>query len=199
MTKKLEFVFDVGGPNAYLAWKALPQILERTGSTLAYRPVSLGGIFKQTGNRAPMIRYADAPAKWAYEQLEFNRFIKAHSIPFRMNPGFPVNTLAVMRAAVASDMEGSLDRFVPAVMASMWEDARDMADPQVIAEVLSAAGLDGPALVARTQDGDVKADLLARTQSFVDRGVFGVPTFFVGEDMFWGKERLAQVEQALSA
>lgn len=199
MAKELEFVFDVGGPNAYLAWKALPPILERTRAQLVYHPVSLGGIFKQTGNRAPMIRYADAPAKWAYEQLEFNRFVKAHSLPFRMNPGFPVNTLMVMRAAVASEMDRSLNRFVPAVMAAMWEDARDMADPQVIAEVLSAASLDGPTLVARALADDVKAELLARTQSFVHRGVFGVPTFFVDDEMFWGKERLAQVEETLSA
>jgi 2-hydroxychromene-2-carboxylate isomerase len=197
MTKTLEFVFDPGGPNSYLAWKALPPILERTGATLVYRPVSLGGIFKLTGNRAPMVRYADAPAKLAYEQLEFRRFIATHAIPFRMNPAFPVNTLALMRAAVASEEEATLDRFVPAAMAAMWEAARDLGDATVIAEVLDAAGLDGERLVVRTQEQAVKDRLAANTQAAVDRGTFGVPTFFVGTDMFWGKERLAQVEAAL--
>jgi 2-hydroxychromene-2-carboxylate isomerase len=197
----LEFVFDPGGPNAYLAWKALPGILDRTGAELVYRPVSLGGVFKLTGNRAPMIRYADSPAKWNYEQLEFKRFIAAHRIPFRMNPGFPINTLILMRVAVACEIESAatLERFVPAVMAAMWEDGRDMGDPAVIAEVLDAAGLDGGGLVARAQEQPAKDRLAANTQAAVDRGVFGVPTFFVGDEMFWGKERLAQVEDALSA
>jgi 2-hydroxychromene-2-carboxylate isomerase len=197
MTKKLEFVFDPGGPNSYLAWKLLPGILERTGATLVYRPVSLGGIFKLTGNRAPMVRYADAPAKLAYEQLEFRRFIAAHAIPFRMNPAFPVNTLTLMRAAVASEEEATLERFVPAAMTAMWEAGRDLGDATVIAEVLDAAGLDGERLVARTQEQAVKDRLAANTQAAADRGTFGVPTFFVGTDMFWGKERLAQVEAAL--
>jgi 2-hydroxychromene-2-carboxylate isomerase len=199
MPKTLEFVFDPGGPNSYLAWKLLPSILERTGATLVYRPVSLGGIFKLTGNRAPMVRYADAPAKLAYEQLEFRRFIAAHAIPFRMNPAFPVNTLTLMRAAVASEEEATLDRFVPAAMAAMWEAGCDLGDATVIAEVLDAAGLDGERVVARTQEQAVKDRLAANTQAAVDRGTFGVPTFFVGTDMFWGKERLGQVEAALAA
>lgn len=198
MPKTLEFVFDPGGPNSYLAWKALPPILERTGATLVYRPVSLGGLFKLTGNRAPMMRYADSPAKWAYEQLEFERFVAAHRIPFKMNPVFPQNTLTLMRAAVAAEEAGNLDAFVPAAMTAMWEKERDLGDPVVIAATLTDAGLDGPALVARAGDQDIKDGLAARTNALATKGVFGVPTFFVDGEMFWGKERLAQVEAALS-
>jgi 2-hydroxychromene-2-carboxylate isomerase len=197
MSKTLEFVFDPAGPNSYLAWKLLPDILARTGAALVYRPVSLAGLFKLTGNRAPMVRYADAPAKLAYEQLEFRRFIAAHGLPFQMNPGFPVNTLMTMRAAIACEADGTLDAFVPAVMIAMWEAERDLSDPAVLTHVLDAAGLDGAALVARTETPAIKESLVAQTQAVADRGAFGVPTFFVGGDMFWGKERLAQVEGAL--
>jgi 2-hydroxychromene-2-carboxylate isomerase len=199
MAKALEFVFDPGGPNSYLAWKMLPDLLERTGATLVYRPISLGGLFKQTGNRAPMVRYADSPAKLAYEQLEFRRFIAAHAIPFAMNPAFPMNTLTLMRAAVASEEEGSLDQFVPATMTAMWERGCDLGDPVVIASVLDEAGLDGQTLITRAGEQSIKDGLVARTDTAVARGAFGVPTFFVGDEMFWGKERLAQVEAALGA
>jgi 2-hydroxychromene-2-carboxylate isomerase len=199
MTKTLEFVFDPGGPNSYLAWKALPPILERTGATLVYRPVSLGGLFKLTGNRPPLVRYADSPAKWAYEQLEFQRFVAAHRIPFKMNPVFPQNTLTLMRVAVACEAAGSLDTFVPAAMAAMWEQERDLGDAAVIAAMLDEAGLDGPALLARAGEQDIKDTLVAQTEAAAARGVFGVPTLFVGDEMFWGKERLAQVEASLSA
>ena len=198
MTKTLEFVFDPAGPNAYLAWKALPPILERIGATLVYRPVSLGGLFKLTGNRPPLVRYADSPAKWAYEQLEFERFIAAHRIPFRMNPVFPQNTLTLMRVAVACEEAGSLDTFVPTAMAAMWEQERDLGDPHVIATMLGEAGLDGLALLARAAEQDIKDTLVAHTEAAAARGVFGVPTFFVGDEMFWGKERLAQVEAMLA-
>ena len=198
MAKTLEFVFDPGGPNSYLAWKVLPGILERTGATLIYRPVLLGGLFKLSGNRAPMLRYADSPAKWAYEQLEFDRFVAAHAIPFRMNPGFPVNTVTLMRTAVACEDDGTLNRFVPAAMTAMWEASRDLGDPVVIAQVLDDAGLDGRALVARAGEQPIKDGLVARTEGLAGRGAFGVPTFFVGNEMFWGKERLAQVEAALT-
>jgi 2-hydroxychromene-2-carboxylate isomerase len=198
MTKTLEFVFDPAGPNSYLAWTQLPGMIQRTGATLIYRPVSLGGLFKLTGNRAPMVRYADSPAKLAYEQLEFMRFINTYKIPFRMNPAFPVNSLTLMRAAVASEMDGTLDQFVPAAMTAMWVDGRNLADPAAIVETLDAAGLDGKVLVARTEDQAVKDALVAGTETFAARGAFGVPTFFIGNDMFWGKERLAQVEEALN-
>jgi 2-hydroxychromene-2-carboxylate isomerase len=198
MAKTLEFLFDPGGPNSYLAWKRLPGILERTGAALIYRPISLGGLFKLTGNRAPIVRYADSPAKWAYEQLEFQRFIATHAIPFRMNPIFPMNTLTLMRVAVACEEAGSLDRFVPAAMIAMWEQGQNLGEPAVIAAMLNATGLDSGALLARAGEQEVKDRLVAWTSAAAERGAFGVPTLFVGDEMFFGKERLAQVEAALA-
>ena len=198
MTKTLELVFDFGSPNAYLCMKALPELLDRTGADLIITPCLLGGIFKATGNRAPMIQYADAPAKLAYEHLEMRRFIARHGLTkFRLNPHFPVNTLTIMRGAIVADDEGVLDDYVDAVNRAMWEEGLKMDDPDVIATFLSANGFDGVALLARTQEPEIKAKLVANTEAAVARGAFGIPTFFVGDDIFFGKDRLAQVEEAL--
>ena len=198
MTKTLELIFDFGSPNAYLTLKVLPELLDRTGADLIITPCLLGGIFKATGNKAPMIQYADAPAKMAYEHLEMQRFIAKHGLTkYRLNPHFPVNTLTIMRGAIVADDEGNLDDYVEAVNRAMWEDGLKMDDPEVIAAFLSANGFDGPALLARTQEPEIKAKLVANTEAAVARGVFGIPTFFVGEEMFFGKDRLAQVEEAL--
>jgi len=196
--KTLELIFDFGSPNAYLTLKVLPELLDRTGADLVITPCLLGGIFKATGNRAPMIQYADAPAKLAYESLEMRRFIERHGLTrFRMNPHFPINTLTIMRGAIVADDEGNLDDYIDVVNRAMWEDGLKMDDPDVIATFLSANGFDGPALLARTQEPAIKAGLVANTEAAVARGVFGIPTFFVGEEMFFGKDRLAQVEEAL--
>ena len=196
--KSLEFIFDFGSPNAYLAMKALPELLDRTGADLLITPCLLGGIFKATGNKAPMIQYADAPAKLAYENLEMRRFIEKHGLhKFRLNPHFPVNTLTIMRGAIVADDEGVLDDYIDAVNRAMWEDALKMDDTEVIATFLSANGFGGPALLARTQEPEIKAKLVANTEAAVARGVFGIPTFFVGDAMFFGKDRLGQVEEAL--
>ena len=196
--KTLELIFDFGSPNAYLAMKALPELLDRTGADLLITPCLLGGIFKATGNKAPMIQYADAPAKLAYENLEMRRFIEKHGLhKFRLNPHFPVNTLTIMRGAIVADDEGVLDDYIDAVNRAMWEDALKMDDTEVIATFLSANGFDGPALLARTQEPEIKAKLVANTEAAVARGVFGIPTFFVGDAMFFGKDRLGQVEEAL--
>ena len=198
VTKTLELIFDFGSPNAYLSMKALPDLLDRTGADLVIAPCLLGGIFKATGNKAPMIQYADAPAKLAYENLEMRRFIAKHGlVKFRINPHFPINTLIIMRGAIVADDEGNLDDYVDAVNRAMWEDGLKMDDPEVIAPFLSANGFDGPALLARTQEPAIKARLAANTEAAVARGVFGIPTFFVGGEMFFGKDRLAQVEEAL--
>ena len=198
VTKSLELIFDFGSPNAYLTLKVLPELLERTGADLIITPCLLGGIFKATGNKAPMIQYAEAPAKLAYENLEMRRFIARHGLAkFRLNPHFPVNTLTIMRGAVVAGDEGNLDDYVDAVNRAMWEDGLKMDDPEVIATFLSANGFDGPALLARTQEPEIKARLVANTEAAVARGVFGIPTFFVGDEIFFGKDRLAQVEEAL--
>lgn len=199
MTKTLELIFDFGSPNAYLTLTVLPELLDRTGANLVITPCLLGGIFKATGNKAPMVQYADAPAKLAYENLEMRRFIEKHGLTkFRLNPHFPVNTLTIMRGAIVAEDEGNLDDYVDAVNRAMWEEGLKMDDPDVIATFLSANGFDGPALLARTQEPDIKAKLVANTEAAVARGVFGIPTFFVGDDIFFGKDRLGQVEEALA-
>lgn len=198
VTTTLELIFDFGSPNAYLCMKVLPELLDRTGADLHITPCLLGGIFKATGNKAPMIQYADAPAKLAYENLEMRRFIEKHGLSkFRLNPHFPVNTLTIMRGAIVADEEGVIDDYIDAVNRAMWEDGLKMDDTEVIATFLSANGFDGPALLARTQEPEIKAKLVANTEAAVARGVFGIPTFFVGDAMFFGKDRLPQVEEAL--
>jgi len=198
MTKSFQFLFDFGGPNSYLAHKMLPDICARTGAEAVYIPISLGGLFKLTNNQAPMMRYAETPAKRNYEMLEFDRFVKAHALPFKMNPRFPINSLYLMRGAVAAQQLGCFALYVDTVMAAMWEDGRDMGEAKIVRQGLDSAGLDSAALLALADDPDVKAELMANTEAAAKRGAFGVPTFFVGEEMFWGKERLGQVEAALT-
>jgi 2-hydroxychromene-2-carboxylate isomerase len=198
MTKSFQFLFDFGGPNSYLAHKMLPDICARTGAEAVYIPISLGGLFKLTNNQAPFMRYAETPAKRNYEMLEFDRFVKAHALPFKMNPRFPINSLQLMRGAVAAQHLGCFAPYVDAVMAAMWEDGADMRDAQIVASVLDAAGLDSAALVAKAEGSAVKAELIANTEDAAKRGAFGVPTFFVGDDIYWGKERLGQLEIALT-
>jgi 2-hydroxychromene-2-carboxylate isomerase len=196
--KSFQFLFDVGGPNGYLTHRILPAFCAQRGATADYVPVLLGGLMKATGNRPPWMVYADVPAKVAYDQLEFNRFIAAHGLTkFRMNSHFPINTILMMRILTA--VRGS-DQFAPvleALLAGMWEDDRNMGDADVVRVQLDTAGLDGAALLARADDPEVKAQLIANTEAAVARGAFGIPTFFVGDEMFFGKERLGQVAAAL--
>lgn len=199
MSKTLEFIFDFGSPNAYLAWNALQPVLNRTGAELDIMPCLLGGIFKLTGNQAPWLSYANVKGKLEYEQLEMTRFITLHNLSkFKMNPHFPVNTLLLMRGAIAAKRDGVLDNYVQAGLTAMWEDGQNMSDPEVYADVMTKARLDGAALLAATQDPAIKSKLAENTDHAVARGVFGIPTFFVGDEMFFGKDRLDQVEAALS-
>jgi 2-hydroxychromene-2-carboxylate isomerase len=199
MAKSFEFVFDVGGPNSYLAHRVLPDFCAQTGAHAIYVPVLLGGLFKATGNMAPMIRYAETPAKRNYELLEFQRFIVKHGLSkFKMNPHFPVNTLLVMRTLTAASRAGNLAVATEAAMAGLWEMGADLGDRGTLISIYEAAGLDGSALVAGAEDSDVKAELAANTDRAVNRGAFGVPTFFVGSEIFWGKERLSQLAEALA-
>lgn len=198
MTAAFEFIFDFASPNAYLAWHALRPILQRTGARLDVKACLLGGIFKATGNQAPMTAFATVKGKLAYEMLETRRFIEAHALGrFRMNPHFPVNTLLLMRGLTVVQMQGMADVYVAAGLAAMWEDGLKMDDPETFTRALETAGLDGAALLAATQEPAVKARLVAERDAAVARGVFGIPTFFVGEKMFFGKERLGQVEAEL--
>lgn len=199
MAKSFEFLFDFGGPNSYLAHKMLPELCARTGAEAVYTPILLGGLFKLTNNQAPLMRYAETPAKRNYEMLEFDRFVKAHSIPFRMNPNFPINSLYLMRGAVAAQHLGCFMHYVEAIMTAMWEQGLNTGDLDVVRKVLEDSGLDSAAILAKADDPEVKAELAANTEKAADRGAFGVPTFFVGPDMYWGKERQGQVEDALTA
>ncbi len=198
MTKSFDFLFDFGGPNGYLVHKVLPEFCSRTGATANYLPVLLGGLFKATGNRAPMVRYADAPAKLAYEQLEFRRFIAARGLTkFKFNPHFPVNSLLIMRGLIAAGRENLFMPYVEAMMSAMWEQGLNLSDPEVAVKSLDAAGLDGAKLIEMAGESSVKEELVRNTEEAVARGAFGIPTFFVGDEIFFGKERLGQVESAL--
>ena len=197
--RTVEFIFDFGSPNAYLAAQVLPAIAARHGAAVRLTPCLLGGIFKATGNQSPAQAFAAIKGKLAYEMLELRRFVARHGlVRFRMNPHFPVNTLMIMRGLIAAEMAGVAEPYCRAVLAAMWEDGEKMDDPAVVHRVLDAAGLDGAAIIARTQDGAVKERLVANTENAVARGVFGIPTFFVGTEMFFGKDRLGQVEEELA-
>ena len=198
MATPAEFHFDFGSPNAYLSHRVLPGIEQRTGVRFVYVPVLLGGLFKLANNRSPVEAFADIPNKRAYDLLEMRRFIDRHDLQrFRFNPHFPVNTLKIMRGACAAQTLGCFERYVEAVYAAMWEQERDMADDAAIVDVLGAAGLDAVLLLQTSLDPEVKARLLGNTQRSFERGAFGSPTFFVGEDIYFGKDRLREVEEAL--
>lgn len=198
MSTTVDFLFDFGSPNAYLSHKVIPQIEARTGARFVYVPILLGGLFKATNNRSPMEAFAGVPVKLAYERLERERFVKRHQLTaFQHNPHFPVNTLQIMRGAVAAQRLGVFERYVDAVYASMWERGAKMDDAAVIAAELGAAGLDAAAIAAKAQEADVKAELVANTQRATERGAFGSPTFFVGTEIYFGKDRLRDVEDAL--
>lgn len=199
MTKTVDFIFDFGSPNTYLVHRVLPEITARTGAGFSYIPCLLGGIFKSTGNQSPMQAFAAIPAKLAYERLEMQRFITRHHLSrFQFNPHFPVNTLLLMRGAVAARQDGRLGDYCEAAFCAMWEDGLKMDEPEVMAGVLSNAGLDGPGFLKKTQDPDVKAQLVQNTADAVQRGVFGAPTLFFGDEMFFGKERLGQLEDLIT-
>ncbi len=196
----VEFHFDFGSPNAYLAHRAIPAIEARTGARFRYVPVLLGGVFKATGNRSPAESLQGIRNKPEYERLETERFIRRHGITqFRRNPFFPVNTLQIMRGAVAAEFDGFLPAYVEAIFHHMWEDPKKLDEPEVIPAALDASGLDGARILQRIQDPAVKQRLIQNTDQSVARGSFGSPTFFVGEEMWFGKDRLRDVEEAIVA
>jgi len=195
---KVEFMFDFGSPNAYLAEKVIPDIERRTGVKFEYVPVLLGGIYKLTNNRSPAEYLAGIKNKPEFMQLEMERFIRRHNITsFRKNPFFPVNTLQLMRGAVAAHLEGVFEPYFHAAYHHMWEEPKKMDDPQVARAAFLSSNVDFDRLFARAQQQDVKDRLLKLTQDAVDRGAFGSPTFFVGKEMFFGKDQLRDVEEAI--
>jgi 2-hydroxychromene-2-carboxylate isomerase len=194
-----QFLFDVGSPNAYLSHEAIPAIEKRTNAKFEYVPILLGGIFKATNNKSPAETLAGVKNKREFHALETERFIKRFQVqPYVWNPFFPVNTLNLMRAAVAAQFEGVFEKYVEAAFHHMWREPKKMDDPEVAVKALTSSGLDGARLLARAQEADVKARLLENTQSAVERGAFGSPTFFVGKEMFFGKEQLREVEELVS-
>ncbi len=193
MTKKIIFCFDFGSPTVYLASTQLPLIAERNSAELEYKPVLLGGIFKATGNQTP----AAIPAKGAYYGVDLPRFAKRYAVPFKNNPFFPVNTLALMRGAVSYQLNGDFDGYLKTIFDSMWVNPKDMNNPEIIGEVLMNGGFDPEDFMNRVSDQNVKDILINNTEEAVQKGAFGAPTIFVGDEMFFGQDRLDFIEEAL--
>ena len=194
------FYFDFGSPNAYLSHKVIPGIEARTGAKFEYVPVLLGGLFKLTGNRSPVEAFAGIKNKLAYEGLETQRFVRRHGLTeYRQNPFFPVNTLKIMRGAVAAQRQGVFAPYVDAVYHHMWEAPKKMDDPEVIVAALTESGLDAAALMAGTEEPEVKQALLDNTNKAFEAGAFGSPTFVVDGEIWFGKDRLRDVEEAIVA
>jgi len=197
---KVEFHFGFGSPNAYLAHLVIPQIEQRTGAKFAYVPVLLGGVFKLTGNRSPAESLAGIKNKPEYERLETAQFIHRHGITnFRRNPFFPVNTLSIMRGAIAAQRLGVFERYVDEMYRHMWSEPKKLDDPPVLRAALIESGFDAERFGELVQDGEVKAQLLHNTERSVERGTFGSPSFFVGDEIFFGKDRLQDVEEMILA
>jgi len=196
---KLDFIFDFGSPNAYYSYKVLPEILQRTGAEMVVHPVLLGGLFKITGNQPPMMAFGGVKGKLEYEMLESNRFAEKHKLTdFTFNAHFPINTVSIMRGLLAAQELGCEKQYIDVVLSAMWEQSLKMDDPEVMAAALNDGGLDAAAIMALIQTDAIKEKLKANTQAAADRGAFGIPTFFVGDEMFFGKDRLGQVEEELS-
>ena len=199
MTKTVDFYFDFASPNAYLSHQVVPGIEERTGAKFNYIPVLLGGIFKATNNKPPMEAFFGILNKNEYQSVEMKRFQERHGIDkFKMNPHFPVISLQIIRGAVGAQQDGYLDKYIDEVLKHMWEEPRKMDDPEVIKEAFTESGFDADRLMNQMQDPEIKAQLIENTEKAVKRGTFGIPTFFVGDDIYFGKDTLWQVEEALA-
>jgi 2-hydroxychromene-2-carboxylate isomerase len=195
---KVEFLFDFGSPNAFLSHRVIPAIEARTGVQFQYVPILLGGIFKATGNQSPATAFGHIRNKAEYDRLEIERFVRKHSIGgFGYSPFFPVNTLALMRGAIAARTLGVFERYVDEVYQHMWVNHKKLDDPAVFAAALRESGLDAERLIESCSFPAVKAELIANTERAVERGAFGSPTFFVDDDMWFGKDHLDDVEQAI--
>ncbi len=200
MSINAEFHFDFGSPNTYYCHRVIPAIEQRTGVTFNYVPILLGGVFKTTNNKSPMEAFAGIKNKSEYNALETKRFIEKHQLlKYRFNPAFPVNTLHIMRGAIFAIDRGIGDAYIEAVYQCMWEKELNMADPDVIRAALEAANLPADEIIAGSALAEVKQKLIANTQASVDRGTFGAPTFYVGEEIYFGKDKLHEVEEEIKA
>jgi len=195
MSKTVEFFFDFGSPASYLAWTQLPALCARNGAVLAYRPMLLGGVFQASGNASP----ASIPAKGRFMLQDLARFARRYQVPLQFNPHFPINTLTLMRAAVAVqlNMPDRFDAFLELIFTAMWVQQCNLGDPQVLGAVLSSGGFEPQQLLAWSAETQVKEALKATTEEALRRGVFGAPSMFVGDELFFGQDRLDFVEEAL--
>ena len=197
MGKQVEFLFDFGSPTAYLAYTQLPEIAKQHGAEIVWTPILLGGVHKASGNQSPVM----VPAKGRWMFSDIAKWAKRYGVPFAMNPNFPVNTIALMRGAVAMQMKmpDQFLAYVDAMFKAMWEKPRNLGDPAEVASVLTEAGLDAEKIFALVGEQGVKDKLKANSDDAVERGVFGAPTFFIGDEMFFGQDRLEFVAEALEA
>ncbi|MGZ0189805.1 MAG: DsbA family protein [Alphaproteobacteria bacterium] len=193
MTKLVEFIFDVGSPTAYLAWTQLPGLIQRTGADVKYTPVLLGGLFKASGNASPV----ESPAKAAYIAKDCERYAKKLGTLFKLNPHFPVNTMMVMRAVVGAQRSGDISPVLGAAFRAMWVGEKKLDDPNALEALADAAGVSVAQLARWISDDSVKGELRANTDQAAQRGAFGAPTFFIGDEMFFGQDRMDWVEEAL--
>ena len=197
MTKTIEFIFDFVSPNAYLVWQPLRALAARQGAQIKITPAFLGGMHKLTGNAPPFIRDAEVKGKNAYAKLEMQRFIEKHGFHrFKMNPKFPFNSVNLLRMLVSLSGDDQI-KFIDAMTPALWEEGLDVTDAAAVAAVLTKAGFDAEALAVKAQDPAIKQALIDNTERAVERGTFGIPTFYIGEEMFFGKERLGQIEEML--
>ena len=199
MSKRVEMIFDFVSPNGYMIWEPLKDIVARTGAGLDIFPVFLGGMHKLTGNAPPFIRDAEVKGKNEYAMLEMRRFIEKHQLTkYKIHPQFPFNSITLQRMLYAADQDGRAVQFIDAMMPAIWEEGIDLTNPEAIGAALAKAGLDAADLFARAQTDEVKQGLIANTENAVGRGTFGIPTVYVGDEMFFGKERLGQIEEELA-
>jgi len=200
MPATIDFIFDFASPNGYLAYHALKGVTERTGSSVNYIPCLLGGIFKSTGNQAPFVAFAGVKGKNEYGMLEIKRYLKKYGLTkFKMNEHFPLNTVMLQRGALVAEQDGKLLEYIDACLTSVWEENKKMDDKDVFVAELNSKGFDGANILERTQDPEIKKKLIDNTAAAVERGTFGIPTFYVGDEMFFGKERVGQVEEEVTA
>lgn len=195
MGKTIDFYFDVGSPATYLAWTQLPGIAQSHNAEINWKPMLLGGVFKATGNQSPVT----VPAKGRYTLVDLMRFANEYGVPFEFNPHFPVNTLNLMRGAAGLLGSPRFQDYLKCVFTALWVEKQDLNDPSVVSAVLDKAGFDPAEILTTCESPDAKSKLKQITEEAVARGVFGAPTFFVGEDMFFGQDRLSWVQRALQS